>query len=209
MSETGAKVIAGLLVDSTGSMVTIRDKAVSGTREYIEELRSSLPGATVLIGTFNSCAGMAVLRRGAAKTIEPIGPDEYEPTCMTPLYDAMMAFMAELEDEANRLGAEQVFFVTMTDGYENASSGFTRDDVGEKIETLRDKGWEGIFLGAGIDAVAVGKSIGTSPGSTLTTNTADWTAETRAVASLTASAALDEDYETGTFFQQGASSEAG
>ena len=56
---------------------------------------------------------------------------------------------------------EKTVFVIMTDGYENASHRFTRDEVKRMIEHEQEKyGWEFLFLGANIDAVQTAGGIG-------------------------------------------------
>ena len=63
--------------------------------------------------------------------------------------------------EAER--AEQVMVVITTDGMENASREFSHSKVRQMIEHQKSKyGWEFIFLGANIDAVATAESFGIS-----------------------------------------------
>lgn len=57
--------------------------------------------------------------------------------------------------------AEKVIFVITTDGLENASREYSRDQVKRMIEYERDcYGWEFLFLGANMDAVAEAGSFG-------------------------------------------------
>lgn len=57
--------------------------------------------------------------------------------------------------------AEKVVFVITTDGLENASREYSRDQVKRMIEYERDRyGWEFLFLGANMDAVAEAGSFG-------------------------------------------------
>ena len=54
-------------------------------------------------------------------------------------------------------------FVITTDGMENASREFTYEQVRRLIEQQKNKyGWEFIFLGANIDAIAVADRFGIS-----------------------------------------------
>jgi hypothetical protein len=63
--------------------------------------------------------------------------------------------------EAER--AAQVMFVITTDGMENASWEFSYAKVRQMIETQKTKyGWEFIFLGANIDAIATAERFGIS-----------------------------------------------
>lgn len=84
---------------------------------------------------------------------------------MTALLDAIGRGVTELGrklkalPEARRPGRVQV--VIVTDGHENSSREWTADTVKELIANQEDKyDWNFLFLGANIDAVAVGAQYG-------------------------------------------------
>lgn len=57
--------------------------------------------------------------------------------------------------------AGKVIFVITTDGLENASRMYTREQVKAMVEKEKEKyGWEFLFLGANMNAVAEAKSFG-------------------------------------------------
>jgi len=57
--------------------------------------------------------------------------------------------------------AEQVMFVITSDGMENSSREFSYEKVHQMIEHQKNKyGWEFIFLGANIDAIATAERFG-------------------------------------------------
>lgn len=59
--------------------------------------------------------------------------------------------------------AEHVMFVITTDGMENASREFSYKKISQMIEQQKSKyGWEFIFLGANIDAIATAERFGIS-----------------------------------------------
>ena len=55
---------------------------------------------------------------------------------------------------------EKTMFIITTDGYENASRKYSRAQVKEMIQGKQNAGWEFLFLGANIDAVAEAGSLG-------------------------------------------------
>ncbi len=59
-----------------------------------------------------------------------------------------------------------VLIVIITDGYENASREFTKDQILALIKEKEALGWKFVFLGAEIDSYAVGGAIGMSVGAT-------------------------------------------
>lgn len=99
-----------------------------------------------------------------------------QPRGMTALLDAVGKAVTQLGDklaklpEGKRPGLVQV--VVVTDGYENASREWNADKVRELIKQQTDKwNWDFIFLGANLDAVAVGSSFGFAPDKSLTYDT--------------------------------------
>lgn len=94
----------------------------------------------------------------------------------TALLDAVGKAVTELGDklakldEDSRPGLVQVFVVT--DGYENASLEWNAKAVKELIKSQEEKyKWDFIFLGANMDAVAVGESFGFKGDKSLTYDT--------------------------------------
>jgi hypothetical protein len=93
----------------------------------------------------------------------------YVPHNFTPLLDSIGRAIYETGEhlaalpEAQR--PEKVLFVIITDGAENASIEYSKDDIKTVIEHQTTKyGWDFIFLGANMDAVATGTSFGIASG---------------------------------------------
>ena len=86
------------------------------------------------------------------------------------LLDAIGRFVTEVGSslaalpEPDRPG--DVTVLVMTDGHENASAEWTKDAVQQLVsqqETVY--GWDFVFLGANMDAIDVGTSLGSRPAS--------------------------------------------
>ena len=56
-------------------------------------------------------------------------------------------------------------FVTITDGEENQSHEFSRQQIVDLVNAKEDAGWTFVFLGAGLDAYDEAGSLGYAPGS--------------------------------------------
>jgi hypothetical protein len=67
---------------------------------------------------------------------------------------------------ASDRAAEEILFVTFTDGLENQSVEYTREMIFDLIGKREVEGWTFAYLGANQDAYAVGQKIGYAPGST-------------------------------------------
>jgi hypothetical protein len=62
-----------------------------------------------------------------------------------------------------RTAGDQVMFVITTDGMENASKEYSYKKIKAMVERQKQQyGWEFIFLGANIDAIATAASFGIS-----------------------------------------------
>ena len=105
--------------------------------------------------------------------VKELTPETYVPRASTPLLDAIGR---GINDIGAKLGAkgdderpEKVVFVILTDGHENASREFTRQQVFEMIRKQTDEyQWKFVYLGANQDAIAVGASLGVAAHSAMT-----------------------------------------
>jgi hypothetical protein len=63
-----------------------------------------------------------------------------------------------------------VIFCILTDGEENSSHKYNNQDIRSMVETAESKEWTFTFLGANIDAFAVGSSFGMRMSNTVSYN---------------------------------------
>ncbi|MEZ6063251.1 MAG: vWA domain-containing protein [Planctomycetaceae bacterium] len=89
----------------------------------------------------------------------------YQPRGSTALLDAMGRTIVATGQRLSRLREHKrpgtVIFVTLTDGFENASREFTLHRINEMIREQREKySWQFIFLGANQDAIATAAQMG-------------------------------------------------
>ena len=94
---------------------------------------------------------------------------EYFARGSTNLNDAVGKTINEVGGRLNKLAdedkPEKVIFVVITDGMENTSQEFPGEEGRKKVKAMVDHqtekyGWGFLFLGANMDAVAVGASFG-------------------------------------------------
>lgn len=91
----------------------------------------------------------------------------FVPHGWTPLLDSIGRAIFETGEKLAALKEserpEKVLFIIITDGAENASVEYSRDDIKTVVEHQRNTyNWDFIFLGANMDAIAVGTSYGVS-----------------------------------------------
>jgi hypothetical protein len=76
----------------------------------------------------------------------------------TALYDAIGSVISSETDDENN----DVICVILTDGEENSSRTYTKNQISTMIKNKEEKGWVFHFLAANQDAFAVGTSMGIS-----------------------------------------------
>lgn len=115
---------------------------------------------------------------------------QLQPRGSTALLDAIGKTVVNLGEklaaktEAERPGTVQV--VVVTDGHENASREWTNGSIKELIQEQESKwNWDFVFLGANMDAVAVGESFGFRAGNSMTYDTGNTVAMASAVSNFT------------------------
>ena len=156
------KTLVCFVLDETGSMDRYKDVTISGYNEYIDQLRSEKK-FSMMLTRFNS----ASIEIGEPEPIQDatrLTNETYNPNNLTPLYDAVVATIKKA-DKVKNGGA--VLVVVMTDGQENASRQYTREDVFKLIEKKEEDGWQFAYLGANQDAYAEGQKLGVAGGSTI------------------------------------------
>ena len=96
--------------------------------------------------------------------VEPMNDRQYQVGGCTALLDAVGEAIRHIRNvhkyarEEDR-PAKTVFVIT-TDGMENASREYNYKKVSDMIKEQQEKGWEFLFLGANIDAVAAARDLG-------------------------------------------------
>lgn len=154
------------ILDRSGSMSGLESDTIGGYNAMLEKQKKESGEAiitTVLFDKEYELLHDRINLRGLA----PITSKEYFVRGTTALLDAVgktinkIANVQKHTSEDER--AEHVMFVITTDGMENASREFSYEKIKQIIESQKSKyGWEFIFLGANIDAIATAERFGIS-----------------------------------------------
>jgi hypothetical protein len=148
------------LLDETGSMSICRGATITGFNEFIKKMKDEHgAGLGFSLTKFNLSKTDVVYKDEKISLVKPLDEKTYAPNDMTPLYDAIGKTVKETQE---KLSSGKVIFVIMTDGEENSSKEYKRQDIFELISKKRADGWEFIFLGANQDSWQSGQSIGVS-----------------------------------------------
>jgi Mg-chelatase subunit ChlD len=163
------RVHAHILLDRSGSMEECRDSTISAFNEYVNTLRADADiSARVSLTLFDDQSIDLVFDRQKAKDMPKLTKETFVPRGMTPLNDAIGKTADRIDKETLREG-ENVAFVILTDGLENASREYSREAVRKLLDRVqKEKNWLVIYLGANQDAFAEGAARGTVAANTMT-----------------------------------------
>lgn len=163
-----------VILDRTGSMQSIRDDTIGGFNTFLGE-QQKLPGsATLTLVQFDSQDPYEVIHQMVPiKDVPVLTRKTYVPRSSTPLLDAMGRGINDLEEQLAKLTKAKkpdlVVFVVITDGQENASHEFRREEITRMIDAKKAEKWEFVFLSSDLDAVRDAGVMGVAVGATLTT----------------------------------------
>lgn len=161
-------ILINFVLDKSGSMGAIRDATISGFNEFLGDQQAEGGSAAMTLTLFDTRFKTTASAVPVAD-VPPLDHTSYEPSGMTALYDAIAHTMKITDDFVARAKPDQVLFVIMTDGQENSSLEYTRDQIFAMIEQhQRTSHYEFLYLGANQDAYEVSRSMGIREGRSLT-----------------------------------------
>lgn len=155
------------ILDRSGSMSGLEKDTIGGFNSMIEKQRQE-PGE-VLVSTvlFDNCREV-IHDRLSLENVPKMTEKEYFVRGSTALLDAIghsIHHIGNIHKYARKEDVpERTLFVITTDGMENSSFSYGYDQVQKMIERQKKEfGWEFLFLGANIDAVAEAERLGIDP----------------------------------------------
>jgi Mg-chelatase subunit ChlD len=168
MTDPNYTAIA-VVVDRSGSMQKIKSDAEGALRSFVEDQRTQPGRCTVRLDEFDTQHNLVY----GSTDINVVPDYTLVPRGGTALLDAMgraiNGFGHELASLPEERRPGRVVFIVITDGEENSSIEFTRDQVFKLVNEQKDKyNWDFVFLAANQDAIQTGASFGIGQGSSLT-----------------------------------------
>jgi hypothetical protein len=147
-----------IILDRTGSMETIRDDTIGGFNTFLKDQKKQPGIATMTLVQFDTVDPYEIIHKfKPIKEVPDLTHETYIPRAATPLLDAMGRGINDIEKSLAELSEEErpskVVVVVITDGLENSSREFRRDQVIKMVKEKTDKdGWQFVFLSADLDA---------------------------------------------------------
>jgi hypothetical protein len=161
-----------VVLDRSGSMSSVQDDTIGGFNSFIEAQRKVPGECNASLVQFDDQYEVVYTAK-PVKDAPALTRETFVPRGMTALLDAIGRTInatgkrLEAMPEADR--PSKVIFVILTDGGENSSKEYTREQVFKMITHQKAAyQWDFVFLGANQDAISAGASIGIGSGSTMT-----------------------------------------
>jgi hypothetical protein len=144
------------ILDRSGSMQTCRDDTIGGFNAFIES-QKNLGGTMTLVQFDNEI--VETYTRVPISQVSPLTRETFVPRASTALLDAIGTTLKKHDTPHT--------CIILTDGYENASTKFTKAHVKDLVEMKEKSGWVFLYLGANHDAFGEAQGLGISAGRTL------------------------------------------
>ena len=152
------------ILDKSGSMSGLESDTIGGYNAMLEKQRKEDGEAYISTILFSDYSEV-IHDRAKIDKVSLITEKEYCVNGCTALLDAIGDAIKHIRNvhkyarEEDR--PEKTLFIITTDGYENSSKKYSYEKIKKIIEHQKEKyGWEFMFLGANIDAIAEAKRFG-------------------------------------------------
>lgn len=152
------------ILDRSGSMAPLVSDTIGGFNAMLDRQKREQGGCYVTTVLFDNRIDILHDRLPLEK-VPPMTRKEYQPGGSTALLDAVgdtVRHIARIHRYARPEDVpENTVVVITTDGLENASRRYRRDEIKKLIEHEQEKyGWTFLFLGANIDAFETAEGLG-------------------------------------------------
>jgi uncharacterized protein YegL len=193
------------ILDKSGSMAGLESDTIGGYNAMLTKQQNEPGEATVTTVLFDDEYEL-LHDRINIKGIRMITERDYFVGGCTALLDAIGKTIYKIGNVQKHTSEDQradnVMFVIITDGLENASREYSYGRIREMVERQkRQYGWEFIFMGANIDAIATGAKFGVSADRSANYNAdgegtrLNYEAVSDAVSNLRACRPIDENWK--------------
>lgn len=151
-----------MIIDKSGSMHGMESDTIGGFNSMLDKQRKLDIKTEVTTVMFNSNPDVIHIRRPLDE-VKNLTPGDYLPNGSTALLDSVGMTIDKVSDYyAVNDSKNKVIVAIITDGLENSSREYSKQNVRNLIEKKKESGWEFVFLGANIDAASEAGSIGIS-----------------------------------------------
>jgi uncharacterized protein YegL len=153
-----------VILDESGSMGSVVSDTIGGFNTFLDT-HQKLPGEAKLTLVKFDTKYDIVYNGLDVRKVPALNNKTYAPGGMTALLDAVGRTIDEVGKRLDKTPEdekpEKVIFMIITDGEENSSHEYTKEQVKEKTEHQKNNyAWEFVFLGADQDAWSNAQAMG-------------------------------------------------
>jgi len=162
-----------VILDRTGSMESIRDDTIGGFNAFLNSQKAEPGLASLTLVQFDSQDPYEIVHKFKPLAEVPeLTRETFVPRASTPLLDAMGRGINDLEKSLADMTEDEkpsrVVMVVITDGQENASREFRKDQIEKMIKEKQEKSaWQFVFLSADLAGIGDALAAGISPASAI------------------------------------------
>ncbi len=163
-----------IILDASGSMHHLTDQTIKSFNDFLKE-QKEVPGeASLSLAVFNHEYNL-VHDFIPLQDVPNLSRENYKAEGSTALLDAIGrtvnatgAKLAALKEEER---PNKIVVLILTDGQENCSTEFNHKKIAEMVKHQEEKySWKFIFIGANMDVIAAGGSLGINKTATYSFN---------------------------------------
>ena len=152
------------ILDRSGSMAGLEDDTIGGFNSMLDKQKRE-PGEALLSAVLFDSRTEVIYDRADIRKVEQMTDRQYRVGGCTALLDAIGETVHHIANVHKYAREEDIpgktVFVITTDGHENASQRYSYPEVKRMVEHEQEKyGWEFLFLGANMDAIAEARRFG-------------------------------------------------
>jgi len=153
-----------VVMDKSSSMYHLTNDTIGGFNQFLNEQKKVDGKANVTLVQFDS--SYHFVHKGVnIQDVPDLNDKTYIAGGTTALLDAVGRGIIETEGRIKKMRRkpDQVIFMIITDGYENSSREFQRDQIAKMVKDKQDvEKWDFMFVGANIDSFGEAGSFGMS-----------------------------------------------
>jgi len=142
-----------IILDESGSMSAIRHDMIESINSLIREQRTIDRPCKFTLIRFNDIITRDI-KNTSLKDVPLLNPENYDPKGKTALYDAIGDTIDWYRYEEN------VLLVIVTDGQENASQVYKREEIRQLLDEKKSRGWNYVYLANDLSVSKQGLDIG-------------------------------------------------
>lgn len=160
-----------VILDRSGSMEVIKDDIINGFNSFLRDQKKLSSDSTLTLIQFDTINSYEVVHSfEPIEQIPELNDQIFKPRGGTPLLDCIGMAIKDLEEYVSANAERKltkIFFVIITDGQENSSRKFSKEEIVKLIEEKQNKDhWEFIFLSSDLNAISEAYSLGFKSSST-------------------------------------------